>query len=1415
MKKSSVYLLASSIFLIFTLFYVRCVNFESPNAPEKTKISAIFKASSSKIYETSLVDSVGKEVWFGAALYLPVNFDSLQMSVLDNGNTIIDTCIRTFKSDYYYDTIWLKHTFLSPGTKNLTITPFSVPERAAITTTITIQGTLQNASPKWSVDTLRKTIRIGTPILLSLSEMCTDAENELITYTLVPSAPENDTIVGTAYQFNPTLQTVGTYVAQIKASDPNGNTSILPIKISVDTTIEDKIAPEVSMVSPTDTNVTIITDSFTIDLLCSDRSGIASVYAVMGTTTFQSNLKNGHYTIKINGFTKGQINIVSVKAKDSSSAANTASRNLYFNYQTSFAGYTVTYLKGTGVTGNSPVDTKKYQNSEQVIVSGNTGNLIKSGFTFSGWNTKEDGSGTSYAGGSTLLMGSADVVLYAQFTTCPTSKIVYNGNGNTGGTVPADSNNYIVASTVTVKENSGLLSKTGATFAGWNTAPDGSGTAYAVGATFSMGSSNITLYARWKQQSTFTITYNGNTNTAGAAPVDPANYEPGTAVTVKGNTGNMVKASYTFTGWNTASDGSGIIYIPGSTFKIETDVTLYARWTQQQTLTITYNGNGNTSGTAPVDPNLYENGMTATVKDNTGNMVKTGSTFTGWNTAADGSGTAYAAGATFPMGSATITLYAVWTTKPTFTVTYNGNTNTDGTVPADANKYENGATVTVKDNTGLLVKTGSTFTGWNTAADGSGTAYAAGTTIPMDSANITLYAVWTTKPTFTVTYNGNTNTGGIVPADANKYETGATVTVKDNSGLLVKTGSTFTGWNTAANGSGTAYAAGATFLMGSANITLYAVWTTKPTFTVTYNGNTNTDGTVPADANKYENGATVTVKDNTGLLVKIGSTFTGWNTSADGSGTAYAAGTTFPMGSANITLYAVWTAKPTFTVTYNGNGNSNGTVPSDISTYETAATVTVKSNSGLLVRTGFIFNGWNTAADASGISYAVGTTFPMGSANITLYAQWKSYTYTVTFDGQTVVSNSTKEVTSPKTTVETLPSPTAAGYQFGGWYTGIYGGGSSFLATTVVTENIIVYAKWTRVYKVTYNVNTGGGTVPVDANAYKSGDFATVLSGSSLSKQYYTFAGWNTQPDTLGTNHSSGGTFTIGSADVILYAKWRMNLPSITTQLSNKTCPVNDSVTFSVAAIGASLSYAWHLNNAPIPGATGSSYTTSKLTKNELSTSRAYKCVVTNPAGSVNSSCTLSVSTFSDVDGNVYHEVKLAGKTWMMENLKTTKYNDGSLIQNLNQGETWLYAAIGHYCWREDNIADKKYGALYNWPAVQTGKLPPVGWRLPTEAEWTALFNAYDICELRTEGIEEGGYNWDGCSSYSSASYCGFNAMALGFIDAAGLIHSLGGGGWWWITEEKQAVNLFGDMGTKVHEIVNYGTVGCGVRCVK
>jgi hypothetical protein len=140
-----------------------------------------------------------------------------------------------------------------------------------------------------------------------------------------------------------------------------------------------------------------------------------------------------------------------------------------------------------------------------------------------------------------------------------------------------------------------------------------------------------------------------------------------------------------------------------------------------------------------------------------------------------------------------------------------------------------GSTVTVLGSSGLA-NTGFTFGGWNTQANGLGTPYSPGSTFTL-TANTALYAVWTPVPvTYTVTYNGNTNTGGNAPTDgASPYVTGSTVTVLGNSGspVLENTGFTFGGWNTQANGLGTPYSPGSTFTL-TADTALYAVWAPVP-----------------------------------------------------------------------------------------------------------------------------------------------------------------------------------------------------------------------------------------------------------------------------------------------------------------------------------------------------------------------------------------------------------------------------------------------------------------------------------------------------------------------------------------------------------------------------------------------------------
>jgi uncharacterized repeat protein (TIGR02543 family) len=166
-------------------------------------------------------------------------------------------------------------------------------------------------------------------------------------------------------------------------------------------------------------------------------------------------------------------------------------------------------------------------------------------------------------------------------------------------------------------------------------------------------------------------------------------------------------------------------------------------WTAgTQPCALTYDGNGATGGAPPVDSGgPYLPGTTATVLGNTGNLVKLGYTFGGWNTAPDSSGTSYQTGDTL-MITAGATLYAVWQAAPPCTVTYDGNGYTGGAPPVDANNpYLSDATVTVLGNTGAMTRTGYTFGGWTTAPGGGGTGYQAGDTFTI-TADATLYAVW-------------------------------------------------------------------------------------------------------------------------------------------------------------------------------------------------------------------------------------------------------------------------------------------------------------------------------------------------------------------------------------------------------------------------------------------------------------------------------------------------------------------------------------------------------------------------------------------------------------------------------------------------------------------------------------------------
>ena len=274
------------------------------------------------------------------------------------------------------------------------------------------------------------------------------------------------------------------------------------------------------------------------------------------------------------------------------------------------------------------------------------------------------------------------------------------------------------------------------------------------------------------------------------------------------------------------------------------------------------------------------------------------------------------------------------TTGTEYTLSYNANGGT-GTTPTSVTATV-GSALTIATNTGPtpLARTNYTFTNWNTQANGLGTTYVPGASTFMPGSNVTLYAIWTPVD-HTLSYDLNGAAGTPPTSQTVTHDTTATVT----SSVPTRTGYTFTGWNTLANGTGTSYATGATTSPITTDITLYAIWsadevttttsttsttlpastttvpvTSPPTpvtyWTVSFDPNGGTSGAVPPSSQIFDTGL-YNIPGNSGSLAKSdGSTFLGWNTNAAGTGILYSSGSKMQMTS-NVVLYATWSPTAT------------------------------------------------------------------------------------------------------------------------------------------------------------------------------------------------------------------------------------------------------------------------------------------------------------------------------------------------------------------------------------------------------------------------------------------------------------------------------------------------------------------------
>ena len=153
----------------------------------------------------------------------------------------------------------------------------------------------------------------------------------------------------------------------------------------------------------------------------------------------------------------------------------------------------------------------------------------------------------------------------------------------------------------------------------------------------------------------------------------------------------------------------------------------------------------------------------------------------------------------------------------------------------------------------------------------------------------------------------------------------------------------------------------------------------------------------------------------------------------------------------------------------------------------------------------------------------------------------------------------------------------------------------------------------------------------------------------------------------------------------------------------------------------------------------------------------------------------LAYDAVSDVDGNVYKTIAIGSQTWMAENLRTTRYNDQTEIPLVTGDSAWSSLQTPGYCWYENNeeVFRNIYGAYYNWFTVNTGKLCPSGWHVPSDGEWKVLEmelgmtqEAADLLDWRgIEAVklkETGTMNWYPVSHVSGTNTTGFTALPGG-----------------------------------------------------
>ncbi|MFZ2338511.1 MAG: fibrobacter succinogenes major paralogous domain-containing protein [Bacteroidales bacterium] len=350
-------------------------------------------------------------------------------------------------------------------------------------------------------------------------------------------------------------------------------------------------------------------------------------------------------------------------------------------------------------------------------------------------------------------------------------------------------------------------------------------------------------------------------------------------------------------------------------------------------------------------------------------------------------------------------------------------------------------------------------------------------------------------------------------------------------------------------------------------------------------------------------------------------------------------------------------------------------------------------------------------------------------------------------------------------------------------------------------------------------------TKTMDGNG--SGNFTSNLVGLAEGTTYYVRA---YATNSVGTGYGNEVTFTTDQVTGAVLTTTEVSSVTSTSAVSGGNITNDGGGTITARGI------CW--GTAPNPTIAGSKTTngagtgifTSNITDLDAGIRYYYRAYATNSSGTTYGPEYNFLTPVTDIEGNVYKTIMIGTQVWMAENLKTTKYNDDAAIPIVTLNADWIALTTDAYCWARNDEATYKplYGALYNWFAVETGKLCPTGWHVPTDADFAALEVSLGMTQADASGTEWRGTDqgkqmknttgWnDGQNGTNTSGFtalpAGYRSYQTGVSEGLGLITY-----WWTATATNDEIGVYrrldGDN-DKVYRNGTYKRAGKSIRCVK